>query len=751
MSVQRQQQARLASSAAYWASREIANKVKTLLTFSHLRHLISVRRILHLLATAWFCIGGLSAHAAHTQARLLLAVDAARPGDTVLAGVQLQMDPRWHTYWRNSGASGMPTKIEWQLPAGVTAGAVQWPAPEKLPDQDLTTYIYTNEVVLLVPLKLAADLRPGPLGLKADVSWLECDLQCIPGDASVQATLVIGTDTKPSKDAGLLQTWQAKLPESGNSLSATAWWETPTTEKARPLVLEWSSTAPAGEADFFPDAAENFEVEPATTRMPAEAGKIRLRKEVKKSAGDWPQHVSGLLVQWAGGAQLAFEVNLAVQSSTTPPAADATSSSSTGFITPPLWKMLLYAFLGGLILNVMPCVLPVIALKILGFVEQAKDEPRKVRKLGLIHSLGVLSSFLILAVIIISLKAAGSSVGWGFQFNNPYFLVLMTALVTLIALNLFGVFEVYAGVRTLDAATTLSSKHGVGGAFFNGLLATVLATSCSAPILAGAVGMAFAQTPVIIILTMLTVGVGLAAPYLVLSWHPAWLRFLPKPGAWMEKFKKAMGFPMLAAGVWLCSLLTIHYGERAWWMAVFLVFLAVAAWVYGDFVQRGRKRRLLAGVVSAAVLVIGYSYAVESKLRWREPEKEAASEGELPSEAPRGIAWQQWSPQAVTEARAKGRPVLVDFTAKWCPTCNTLVKPALEKPSVQKKLKDINAVPLLANYTRQPASITAELNHFGRAGVPLVVVYPRNPTAPPMVFDLITASSVLDALDRAAQ
>jgi thiol:disulfide interchange protein DsbD len=703
------------------------------------------------MGATWFCLGGLSAIAAHTQARLVLSAETARPGDTVLAGVQLQMDPRWHTYWRNPGASGMPTKIEWQLPRGVTAGAVRWPAPEKLPDEDLTTYIYTNEAVLLVPLQLAADLQPGSLELKASVSWLECDVQCIPGDASVQAMLSIGTETKPSKDAALLQAWQTKLPKSNDGLSARAWWDTLAAGKTRSLVLEWNSPAAAGEADFFPDASEDFEVQPATTRIPAETGKIRLRKEVKKTSGAWPRQISGVLIQGAGATRLSYEVNLSVESSTTPAAANTDSPASTGYVAPPLWKMLLYAFLGGLILNVMPCVLPVIALKILGFVGQAKDEPRKVRNYGIIHSLGVLSSFLVLAVIIISLKAAGSSVGWGFQFNNPYFLVLMTALVTLIALNLFGVFEVNPGGRTLDAATSLSSKHGASGAFFNGLLATVLATSCSAPILAGAVGVAFAQTPAIIILAMLTVGVGLAAPYLVLSWHPAWLRFLPKPGAWMVKFKIAMGFPMLAAGVWLCSLLTIHYGERAWWMAVFLVFLAVATWVYGEFVQRGRRHRWLAGVVSVAVLVIGYTYAVDGKLRWREPDKEADGGGERPSEAPRGIAWQPWSTQAVATARTEGHPVLVDFTAKWCPTCNTLVKPALESASVQKKLKEVNAVPLLANYTRQPASITAELNRFGRAGVPLVVVYPRNPNAPPMVFDLITASTVIDALNHAAQ
>jgi thiol:disulfide interchange protein DsbD len=710
-----------------------------------------VRRILHLLGAAWFCLGGLSAHAAHTQARLVLAAETARPGDTVLAGVQLQMDPRWHTYWRNSGASGMPTKIEWQLPAGVTAGAVQWPAPEKLPDEDLTTYIYTNEAVLLVPLKLAADLRPGPLDLKAGVSWLECDVQCIPGDASVQATLNIGTETKPSKDAALLQTWQAKLPKRGDGLSARAWWETPAIGNIRPLVMEWNSTTAIGEADFFPDASEDFEVQPTTTRIPAETGKICLRKEVKKSAGDWPRHISGVLIQGAGAARLAYEVNLPVQSSTTPATGNAGSPAATGFIAPPLWKMLLYAFLGGLILNVMPCVLPVIALKILGFVGQAKDEPRQVRRLGLIYALGVLVSFLVLAVLVIGVKAAGHQAGWGMQFGNPQFLVLLTILVTLVALNLFGLFEINPGGRVLSAAGTLASKHGSAGAFFNGVLATILATPCTAPFLGAALGFASTQTAGLIVLMFTIVGLGLAAPYVILSWQPAWLQFLPKPGAWTERFKVAMGFPMLATAMWLFSLIPLHYGRRSLWLGLFLVILALAAWVYGEFVQRGRARRGVGLAAALALLVGGFIYTVEGQLRWRSPVPDTFLAGSL-KESPDGIDWQRWSPAALAQARAQGRPVFVDFTADWCLTCQANKRIAIDIPSVRAKLKQTNALALLGDYTRVPDVITTELHRFGRAGVPLVLVYPRNPNGPPAVLpEVLTPGLVLDALDRAAQ
>jgi thiol:disulfide interchange protein len=715
---------------------------------------MSMRRILNLLGAACFCLAGPTAHAAHTahtQARLILAADSARPGDTVLAGVQLRMDPRWHTYWRNPGASGMATKIEWELPAGVTAGAIQWPVPEKLWDDDLTTYIYTNEVVLLVPLKLAANLRAGPLDLKADVSWLECDVQCVPGGASVKANLVVGTETKPSKDAGLLQAWQTKVPRSNNALSAHAWWEKAAAGNSRPLILEWNSTAAAGQADFLPDASEDFEVQPATERVPAEPGRIRLRKEVKKLAEDWPGQVSGVLIQQSSAVRSAYEVNLPVAASTTAATAGSGPPAPTGFIAPSLWKMLLYAFLGGLILNVMPCVLPVIALKILGFVGQAKDGPRRVRKLGLIYALGVLVSFLVLAGLVIGVKAAGHKAGWGMQFGNPQFLVLLTALVTLVALNLFGLFEINPGSHVMSAAGTLASKHGPAGAFFNGVLATILATPCTAPFLAPALGFAFTQPASIIVLVFLVVGLGLACPYVVLSWQPAWLKFLPKPGAWMERFKVAMGFPMLATAVWLFSLIPLYYGKRSLWLGLFLVLLALAAWIYGEFVQRGRAHRGLGMAAALTLLIGGFLYAVEGQLRWRAPVPDASLSGFL-KEGPDGIDWQRWSPAAVSQARAQGRPVFVDFTADWCLTCQANKRIAIEIPSVRAKLKQTNAIALLGDYTRLPDDITTELNRFGRAGVPLVLVYPKNPSEPPVVLpEALTPGIVLSALERAAQ
>jgi thiol:disulfide interchange protein len=718
-----------------------------------------VRRIVFLFLIC-LCLAALTARAAHTQGQLLLSADPAKPGDTIWAGVDLKMDAGWHTYWKNPGDSGIATTIKWDLPPGVTAGEIQWPLPEKLPPAEVTTYGYENEVMLLVPLTLAADLKPGPLVLKVDVSWLECKEQCVPGSTNIEAMLNIGSNTKPSADAAMIEFWKNKTPQTGKLFSFNAWWQQPAIGDKRPLILEGFQstldTIPIEKTDFFPDSNDNYEIQAATEKLDSKLG-FRIRKTVQKFSGDWPNEISGIVVIEGNGQRFGFDVKLPIADKA--PSYETTTgqtppeNSTDKMLAPPLqplWKMLLYAFIGGLILNLMPCVLPVIALKILGFVSEAKSEPRHIRTMGLVYAVGVLVSFLALAAIVIGVKAAGHQAGWGMQFGNPVFLVCLTVLVTLVALNLFGVFEVTLGGRALDAAGNLASKHGAAGAFFNGVLATVLATPCTAPFLSIALGFAFAQSAAFIVLIFLAVGVGLAAPYVVLSWNPAWLKFLPKPGAWMEKFKIAMGFPMLATTAWLFNLAAGSYGKNVLWLGLFLVVIAFAAWIFGEFFQRGRKRRGLALVVTLVLLIGGYAYALENQLRWRVPVAETTMAGSL-KESPDGIDWQPWSPEAVARARSEGHPVLVDFTADWCLTCQVNKKTSIEIPSVRAKLKEINAVAFNGDYTRTPDNITAELSHYARAGVPLVLIYPKDAAAPPIVLpEVLTPGTVLGALDNAA-
>ncbi|MEQ2009277.1 MAG: protein-disulfide reductase DsbD domain-containing protein [Limisphaerales bacterium] len=691
----------------------------------------------------------------------MLDKDSVQPGETVLAGVRLTMAPRWHTYWRNGGDVGFPTKIVWELPAGVTAGEIQWPVPGKYFADTLTSYEYAKEAVLLVPLKIAASAAIGSHELTANASWLECETggSCVPAKGSAKATLRIGAESKPSSSAPQFANWQKLLPAAKSDLTATAQWEQPaSTNDTRAVLIEWSTSA--AKPDFFPYGGEGFEVAGPTEVVSNAGGKAVLRKQIKKSEGQWPKQLLGLLVEVAESSHsTGYELNLllddggsattaATKQTTVPsPAPPAPSAEITSF-----GHALLLAFLGGLILNIMPCVLPVIALKIFGFVNQAKQSPARVRQLGLVYCLGVLVSFVVLAGVVIGVQQAGKSASWGMQFQNPIFLVSMVTLVTLVALNLFGLFEVSLGSGAMTSASELAGKDGPTGAFFNGVLATALATPCTAPLLAPALGFAFAQPPALILLLFLAIGAGLALPYLLLSFQPAWLKFLPKPGKWMVQFKQAMGFPMLATAIWLLWVSTRIFGrDGALWLGLFLVVLALAVWIWGEFVQRGSARRGLAMAISIALLGGAYAYALEGQLHWRNPPRPTESGGVTKSSAD-GIDWQPWSMEAVAKARAEGRVVLVDFTADWCFTCKANLSSSLEITATRQKLKDLNAVALLADNTLESPAIVTELKKFGRAGVPMVLVYPRDPKAEPLLLPtLLTPGIVLEALDKAAK
>jgi thiol:disulfide interchange protein DsbD len=593
----------------------------------------------------------------------------------------------------------------------------------------------------------------------------------VPGNTSIEAKLKVGDVTSLSADAAAIESWRTKVPGAMPNALISAWWNGTTNGDTRPFLIQ-AQLPKADNADFYPDASDNYEVQPETEFNFDEArGLITLNKAVKKFSGDWPKEISGVIVVQNGAERNGISVRLPLAEQApvsktgsssgaggnmAAPQETASAASTTGNAAPalparPLWQMMIYAFIGGLILNIMPCVLPVIALKILGFVSESKSDPRRVRKLGLVYALGVIVSFLVLAAVVIGVKAAGHSAGWGMQFGSPIFIVCLTTLVTLVALNLFGVFEVTLGGRALNTAGELASRHGASGAFFNGVLATTLATPCTAPFLAPALGFAFAQSADIIILIFIFIGLGLASPYILLSWNPALLKFLPKPGAWMEKFKIAMGFPMLATVMWLFYIASSSYGKDVAWLGGFLVVVGLAAWIFGEFVQRGRRHQIAAGIIALLVLAGGYFLILEKELDWRGPLTQMNTAG-LQDNSPDAIHWQPWSQDAIAQAQAAGKPVIVDFTADWCLTCQVNKKTSIEIPSVRKKLKDLNAVALVGDYTRFPEGITEELQRFGRAGVPLVLVYPKEPNTNPVPLpEVLTPSIVLAALDHAAE
>ncbi len=711
------------------------------------------------LTLAVFCWGATVLGQGRTRASLLLEVEAARPGETFLAAVRLEMPAGWHTYWRNPGESGKATEIRWKLPPGVTAGAILWPAPESYTASDMTTYVYHREVWLLVPLTLAGEVPVGTLDLEAEVDWLECEVACVPGTATVRAQLAVGSDRRPSTQAPAFVDWLARVPRENPELEARAFWEAvPGSQRPR-LIIEGRRVSGFSPVDFYGYPAEGFDVLPAVTVLSGGEARFRLSKPVNTYGKPLPRLVSGILVEAVqeGRPRRAYEVILHPEDGP-----GGKPSENGGLVEnftagkgargpASLGLMLGLAFLGGLILNIMPCVLPVIALKILGFVQQSREEPARVRQLSVVYALGVLASFLVLAGVVIQVQQAGGAASWGMQMQNPQFRVVLLVVVTLVALNLFGVFEVMLPGRPADLAAGLAGKSGAAGAFFSGVLATALATPCTAPFLAVALGFAFTQPPGIILLMFATVATGLAFPYVLLSWKPAWLRFVPRPGPWMQRFKVAMGFPMLATGVWLLDFTAPSFGESGLlWLGLFLVLLAVAAWVWGEFVQRGSRHRVWAMAVSGVLLVASYWYVLEGQLRWRSRTPVFAS-GSVVRDHPDGIEWHPWSPEAVDQARAAGHPVLVDFTAKWCLTCQSNKRLAIEVPEVRARLRQLGYMAFRADNTDPDPRIAAELRKYNRAGVPLVLVFPADLSQPPLVLpEILTPSIVLDSLRRAA-
>jgi thiol:disulfide interchange protein DsbD len=706
---------------------------------------------------------------AQSEARLILDHTAVRPGGKAMAAVELKIPKGWHIYWRNPaalGGVGFAPKIEWNLPQGATADAIQWPLPAHLADPAGDAPAYVGSVWLLVPLSFDASLTPGELKLEAKLAWQECERECVRGQTNLTASIKIGPTDVLSFESGRFPQALSLLPTVGTNVKAQAQWDGPTGTDVRPLAITWETDAPRGE--FFPYESKLSPLngKPETSRR--EGGLLRLRHVVDSSDAGWPSVATGLLVEeTTNGVRKGYEVRLPIADGPGVAVAATTPTNIAGLL-----PMLGLAFLGGLILNIMPCVLPVLALKILGFVRQAGSNPRHVRNLGLIYGMGVLTSFLVLGLVALGVQAAGSLAGWSTAFQNPQFRVLLCILLLLVALNLFGVFEVSLSGAALDETThfarrtlsgpwswiggrgrgtgdsdTVISTNGLGeegpfGAFFNGVLAAVLATPCTAPMLGTAIGFAFTQPPLILLLIFLTVGLGLATPFVFLCWRPQWLKWLPKPGGWMVRFKVAMGFPILGTCVWIFWFTATRMGSAGvLWLGLFLVTLSAAAWVWGEFNQRSGGSRWAVAVASVLVAA-GYLGLLEGQLDWRHPASNRAPK----------LAWQHWSPAAVEAARKAGHPVLVDFTADNCLNCQINKKTSIEIQSTIELIKKYKVEVFEADYTDADPTIAVELQRYGRRGVPLVLIYSKKADLPPRDLpSILTPTIVHEALDWAGQ
>ncbi len=675
------------------------------------------------------------------KATLLADTAAFVPGKPFTVGLLLRIAPGWHTYWKFSGDAGLPTEIKWKLPPGWKISEIQWPIPLKLKDPgDIVTYGYNDEVLLMQEITPPASLADSTVKLSAEANWLVCERICIPGSANLalelsrassagMATAAKSTSAVPA-NTELFSRYRKLLPQTAGGIED--WNRAPSQIS---FSFRQAGLANYSFVDLYPLPNENTLVghpsvasrvgDEVTFKIPFEnAPPARLRGLIVAGQSATDENRMGWYFE--GGNVGAFVPNAQAPAATTQ-AFGTNASTTRGLAT-----YLLFGFLGGFILNLMPCVLPVISLKIFGFVKQAGQHRRHIFRSGVLFIAGIFAWFIGLALLLIALKAAGHQISWAVQFTNPYFVLFLSALVTVFALNLLGVFEINPPETAMKLVGSVA-REGDAGSFFHGVFATVLATPCTAPFLGTALGFAFAQSPLIILSMFVAIAAGMSVPYLLLSAQPAWLRFLPKPGPWMERVKELMGFLLLATLLFLLYVLGAQRGYEALiWAACFLLALGIACWMKGAFVVPAAstaQRAITSALIVLLVVASGF-YFIGGKFR-------STSISAVPS-----------SIQQRLEAElAKGNPVFVDFTAAWCITCKFNEKAVLDSADVREAFQRHGVTKLVADWTNGDPEITKLLQHFGRPGVPLYVLYPDR-SAEPIVFpELITKSMILEKIE----
>ncbi|NML24708.1 protein-disulfide reductase DsbD family protein [Zoogloea dura] len=701
------------------------------------------------LATA----AGATAETPHVKAELLAPASAVQPGETIRLGLRQRIAPHWHTYWLNPGDSGLPTRIAWTLPDGARADAIEWPAPSRFTIGPVSNYGYAGEVTLISTLHVPADLKPGArFPVKATVDWLVCNEVCIPEQVELSLELpVIAAGTPRQTGNPLIDKAVAALP------AASPW---PVQLEKGPGGLRLAADSPAlaalqpVEAWFY--AAEWGKTQHATPQpMSLEGDRFSLRFAPGEAPPAVGETVAGILsLHDAAGRRHDFQItaevaaappgslDTALPAPAAAPGATATAPGADDSLQ--LGAALLFALLGGLILNLMPCVFPVLSIKALSLLRHAHQAPRETRLQGLAYTAGVLASFSLLAGVLLALKAGGSEVGWGFQFQSPVFVLGVAYLMFAVGLSLSGLISFGAAAAGVGAG--LAGKPGYAGSFFTGVLASVVATPCTAPFMGAALGFALAQPAPVLLAVFLSLGLGLALPYLLLSFWPALQRLLPRPGAWMERLKEGLAFPMYGAAVWLVWVLAQQAGPNAIAIALGgMLAIAFAAWLthhsHGARPLARHGGRGLAMLALTAALGGGYLGVSGDNAR-------AASAAPLA-----GQVWEPYSKARFDALRAEGKPVFVNFTAAWCITCLANEKLALSSPDVEAAFHKAGITYLKGDWTNKDPQISAHLADFGRSGVPLYLLYPAGSSdkaAVQVLPQLLTPASVLAAIDHAA-
>jgi thiol:disulfide interchange protein DsbD len=682
----------------------------------------------------------------HIEVELVGQEAGAAPGAALFVALRQKIQPGWHTYWRNPGDAGDATRIVWTLPPGWSAGDIVWPTPEKSRVGPLLDYAYTGEVLLPVPITVPANARVGSIvTLKAAAAFLVCEQVCVPEDAVVSLTLPVVAGM-PAADP----VWGPRIGETLAKAPKPAGLKAVFAREGAALKLAVTGPPLAGAdlvgAYFYPYSGKAIEHPPEQGIERGPQGlTLSLTPGYDFTQGTAPAQLAGVLA--LNGA--AYEVSAtpgaipADAQGLGPPAAPAKATGAS--LGLPL--AVAFAFLGGLILNLMPCVFPILSMKAASLAAHAHHAGR-TRIQGLAFLAGVVVTFLVLAGLLIAVRAGGAAVGWGFQLQSPPVVAALTLLMLLVALNMSGVFEVGASVQGVGSG---AGGEGVAGAFLTGTLAVVVAAPCTAPFMAGALGYALTQPPLLSLAVFLGLALGFAAPFVLLAFIPGLLARLPRPGPWMDLLKKGLAFPMYATAAWLAWVFSQQAGGVP--MAALLaaaVLVAFAAWLYGLAQARriaGRGAAVPFGLAAlslvAAVALVGVGLRAA-------PAPASTAQAASPIPAGPGLAAEPWSPEKVAALQAQGKVVMVDFTADWCVTCKVNEGTALKGQRLADAFKASNAVLLRADWTRRDATIAAALAEHGRAGVPLYLVYPKGGGEPAVLPQLLTEGLVIEAIEKAA-
>ena len=690
------------------------------------------------------------------EASFVSDITSIAPGKPFTVALRMQHEPHWHSYWIAPG-TGYATSINWKLPEGFKAGDIQWPTPHILRDSSnkIVGNGYGDEAFLLVEITPPTGLAAGAtVTLAATVEWLMCQDVCMPGDAKLAITFPVGPGEPDAKWAKAIADTRAKLPDANTGWDLTAS-HTDTTATLRLTPKPGTKHQPTDLHFFASDAFTDYEKPQTITKendtwvltAPLDAAADKTAKRltgVLASANGWADGAGydGLVIDVPFGSGQQSAVSNQPPGGSSPQVSGLSSQVSPPPAASSLLATLALAFLGGIILNLMPCVFPVLGIKILGFVNQSGNDRKKITAHGLVFALGVLLSFWALAGALLALRAGGSQLGWGFQLQSPAFVFAMAVFLLVFALNLSGLFEI--GLSATGVGGELQMKDGFAGSFFTGALATLVATPCSAPFLAPALGAALALSAVQSFMVFTAIALGLALPYLLLSIFPQAIKFLPKPGAWMETFKQFMAFPLYATVGWLLWVLAAQTkdDDNALLLIAFgFVLVAMAAWAYGRFGQaHGKPARQTVGRIFAALLLVG-----GLGLGWP---KEAPA---APTDGSYQVTWEKWSPEAIAAAQAAGKFVYVDFTARWCATCQTNKAAVFHNDDVIAELKKKNVVLLRGDWTNRDPKITAELARWNRSAVPFNLIYAPGKADPLVLPELLTPGKVLELFAEAAK